>query len=132
MSDDPPMMFRHPTDPPAPLPPLRGSEHIVRIHSEWARLHAATPTPESFTQRARARTKLVAARVIGGSDRRFLGDLVRAIDEVAARCDELTERVSNLATTADDLARSISEEVTRLRATVDCLGTPDRSSEESR
>lgn len=134
MSDDPPTMFRQPTDPPAPLPPLRGGEHITRIHREWARMHAAADGTGSLGHRVRVRARLMAARVIGGNERLFLGDLVRATDEVAARCDELSERVSNLAMAVDDLARSLGEEVTHLRATAGrvALSDPERPPEESR
>jgi hypothetical protein len=49
----------------------------------------------------------------------MLGDLIRAIDAVATRCDELSDRVSSLEVSVDDMARILGEEVTRLRAAVE-------------
>jgi hypothetical protein len=125
MSENPPRMFRLPTDPPEHLQSLRAGDQITRLHTEWARRRAASPKTDSVGTRVRSRVKVFAAQVTGADDRRFLGDLVRAVDAVAIRCDELSERVSNLATTLDDLARSLSEEVTQLRATVDSIAVPD-------
>ena len=124
MTEEPPRMFRLPTDPPEPLPAVRGSEHIVGLHTRWALRDAKTPTDASLAQRVRSRAQGVAARLTGADDR-FLADLVRAVDAVAARCDELSERVRNVTVTTDDLARSLGEEVTELRAAVDRIARPD-------
>ena len=59
------------------------------------------------------------SRLVGGADHLFLGDLVRAVDAIAARCDELSERVANLEVIADDLARAFGQEITQLRAAVE-------------
>jgi tetrahydromethanopterin S-methyltransferase subunit B len=61
-----------------------------------------------------------------------MGDVVRAVDAVAQRCDELSERITRLSTVTDDLAGSLSEEVTELRTIVEHLrrhieGTPQSS-----
>jgi ABC-type transporter Mla subunit MlaD len=117
-------MFRRPSDPPDPLPPLRASDEVVRLHTEWARVHAASDEGHALAGlRSRAR---VVASMAGGADHRLLGDLIRAIDAIAARVDELSERVDNLATTTDDLARSLSEEVSALRGTVQRMSTDGR------
>ena len=44
---------------------------------------------------------------------------MRAVDAVAERCDELSERAANLEVIVDDLARILGEEVTQLRAAVE-------------
>lgn len=111
-------MFRRPSDPPEPLPPLAGSEHIAGLHSEWARLDATpgagAPLGARIRQRARAATFHVARRATA----ELLADLVRAVDAVAVRCDELSGRVERLEAVTDDLARLLGEEVTQLRAAV--------------
>jgi hypothetical protein len=126
-------MFRFPTDPPEPLPALQGGEHIVQLHAEWARRHATSPADASLARRVSSRAKGVGVRLTGADDR-ILADLVRAVDAVAARCDELSQRVSNLAMTTDDLARSLGEEVTELRTIVKRIppSDPDRSQAPSR
>ena len=48
---------------------------------------------------------------------------MRAIDTIATRCDELSERVAGLEVTADDLARVLGEELTQLRAAVERIGS---------
>jgi tetrahydromethanopterin S-methyltransferase subunit B len=60
--------------------------------------------------------------------------MVRAVDAVAVRCDELSERVGNLELTADDLARSLGQEIALLRASVErSLGTgPGTSTPQTR
>ncbi len=122
-------MFRRPTDPPAPLPPVRGGEQIVQMHVECARLHEASDETTSFARHLRARASSIASRV-GGRDRRFLGFVVRAVDDVATRCDELSQRVADLAISLDDLARTLGEEVTQLRAIVE--STPPADPEKPR
>ena len=117
-------MFRRPSDPPDPLLPLRASEVVVRLHTEWARVHAAADNTHALAG-LKNRAK-VLTRMARGADHRLLGDLIRASDALAARVDELSDRVNNLATTTDDLARSLSEEVSRLRADVQRMSTGSR------
>ena len=119
MTEKPPVMFRRPSDPPEPLPSLRSSEHIVRLHTEWARLHATLAESEALSARLRATARSAASRLVGGDDHQLLGDVVRAVDAIAGRCDELSERLANLELTADDLARSLGQEITQLRAAVE-------------
>jgi tetrahydromethanopterin S-methyltransferase subunit B len=62
---------------------------------------------------------------------RYLSDVIRAVDAVALRCDELSERVAQLSTITDDLARAVSEEVTELRSVVEELRRDDPSTPQS-
>jgi hypothetical protein len=110
-------MFRRPSDPPDALPPLHSSEHVVRLHTEWARMHHAPGDGDATGGRLRNRASVVA-RIAAGADHRLLGDLVRAVDVIAARLDELSERLTDLAVTTDDLARALSEDVSRLRGDI--------------
>jgi hypothetical protein len=126
MTDTPPTMFQRPTDPCQPPPPLRSGGPIARMHTEWARLDAAPGNTSSVGDRLRVKARSVAARVTGSADRQFLAELVRAVDAVAARCDELSERVGKLDVIADDLTRILGEEITQLRAAVERMA--DRES----
>jgi tetrahydromethanopterin S-methyltransferase subunit B len=67
-------------------------------------------------------------RLTGGTDHRYIGDVIRAVDIIALRCDELSERVTQLAMSADDVARVLCEEVTELRAVVERLRTQEQRS----
>lgn len=118
-------MFRRPSDPSDPLPPLRGSDLIVTLHTEWARMHAEPTEGEALGPRLRNRTRSVTSRIVGGADHRFLGDLVRAVDAIATRCDELSQRVANMEVVADDLARALGQEITQLRAAVESIAEPE-------
>jgi hypothetical protein len=111
-------MFRRPSDPSEPLRPLGGSEHIVRMHSDWARLHATPSAAATLGARIRQGARAVAFRFTRSASRELLADLIRAVDAVAVRCDELSGRVEGLEAVADDVARVLGEEVTQLRAAV--------------
>lgn len=122
-------MFRRPSDPPEPLPSLRSNQHIVRLHTEWARLHATPTASQAPSARVRAKARSAFSRLVGTADHQLLGDVVRAVDAVAARCDELSERVGDLGLTSDDLARSLGQEITQLRASLErSIGTESGTS----
>jgi hypothetical protein len=115
---EPPAMFRRPADPPERPPPLRGGATITELHSRWAQLHAQPAAHPTLGERIARRARTQAARFGLGGDPELLGDLIRALDAVAGRCDELSDRVHDLETTVADVARIFGEEVTRLRAAV--------------
>jgi hypothetical protein len=112
-------MFRRPSDPPEPPLPLGTSDTITTLHAEWGRVHAASTSAVTMRQRMARKVRAQTARMGLGTDRKMLGDLIRAIDAVATRCDELSDRVSSLEVLVDDMARILGEEVTRLRAAVE-------------
>jgi hypothetical protein len=85
----------------------------------------------SVRPRWRARIQAVRLRLTVAINDRYLGDVVRAVDAVALRCDELSERVAQLSTITDDLARAVSEEVTELRMAVEQLRRGDPSTPQS-
>ena len=120
MDQEPPRMFRAPTDPPEPLPPLRTDEPMTRLHLEWARMHEPSVST-TLPSRLRARARALKLRLGGALGDRYMGDVVRAVDAVAQRCDELSERVTRLSTITDDVASSLSEEVSELRTIVEHL-----------
>ena len=115
---EPPEMFRRPTDPAEPPPPLRSGDRITALHHEWARMHSGADAA-TVAGRLRNEVRSVASRITNRADHRLLGDLVRAVDAVAERCDALSERTANLEIIVDDLARILGEEVTQLRAAIE-------------
>ncbi len=46
----------------------------------------------------------------------MIGDLIRAVDAVAARCDEISERLAQQQIVLNDAVTILGEELTRLRA----------------
>jgi hypothetical protein len=114
---EPPAMFSRPADAPEPLTPLRSQDELVAIHVEWQRMHAQPdPALQPTGGRLRRKAKSLVNRAVGNADRELLGDLIRAIDTVAARCDELSERLSSQQIVVGDAARIFGEEITQLRA----------------
>jgi len=65
--------------------------------------------------------RAVRLRLKIAANGRYIGDVVRAVDAVALRCDELSERIAQLSSITDDLARAVSQEVTELRTVVEQL-----------
>jgi hypothetical protein len=116
---EPPAMFRRPSDAPEPLVPLRNSAPITTLHAEWARVHAPADARASLRHRLGRRVRALSAKIGLGYDPNFVGELVRALDAIAVRCDQLADRVSDLEMSIDDLSGALGEEVTRLRAAVD-------------
>jgi hypothetical protein len=116
---DPPSMFNRPSDPPEPPLPIRNSDHIVTLHREWARSHREPDETPTLGRRLRRTARTIVSRVDNGMHDKLSGDLVRAVDALAARCDELSERVANLEVIVDDVARIFGSELTRLRADIE-------------
>jgi hypothetical protein len=119
-------MLSQPSDPLVLLQSLARSEHIIRMHTDWARLDGGPDARLTSGPKIRQRVQAVSLRLLGGSHRELLADLIRAVDAVAVRCDELSGRIGKLESVADDLARVLGEEVTQLRAAVQRLEV-DRS-----
>ena len=86
----PPSMFRRPTDVPEALPPIRGSELLSILHTKWIDLQPPAEVPSTSPwHRLLRRSRRVGARVMRRGDHDLLGDLIRAVDAIAGRCDEL-------------------------------------------
>ncbi len=127
----PPSMFSRPTDVPEVLPPIRGSELLSIVHTKWAGAHTPAEVPvTSAWHKLLRRSRRVGARVMGRRDHELLGDLIRAVDAVAARCDDLAARVETLTTNVDDMARAYGEDITQARADLERLR--EKGSESSR
>jgi hypothetical protein len=59
------------------------------------------------------------ARIGLGTHPELLAGIIRAVDAIAARCDELSDQLSQLQEMLDDASGILGEEVTRLRAVVE-------------
>jgi hypothetical protein len=93
-------------------------------------MHQSAIENASFVRRLRSKAVSLRSR-IGGADRNLLGQMVRAVDDVAARCDELAQQVSDLAISLDDLARTVGADVIRLRAEMESTLRTDSENQRS-
>ena len=120
--DDAPLSLSRPAEPAPLLPPVRQSADVAAIHAAWSRVHAAererTAAGTGIRARARARTSARASAVGAAQrdDRALIGDLIRATDVLAVRCDELADRVADLESLVEEIVCVVSEDLTHLRA----------------
>jgi hypothetical protein len=114
--DPAPTMFTLPSDLQGPLPSVRHGDHVAQLHREWKRITAAHPGKSSPWHRLTRLVQRMANRGPGSVDREMIADLIRAIDAVAARCDEIAERLAQQQIVVDDVVNIFGEELTRLRA----------------
>lgn len=116
---DAPSMFSRPTDAPDPLPPLRGSEHVQALHRKWQHISATSAGEEAEPwRRLGRRARRYVHRGLGSADLDVVADLIRAVDAVSARCDELAERLSAQQVVVAEIADIFSEELTRIRSAI--------------
>jgi hypothetical protein len=107
-------MFRRSADLDDRLKGLRHSPEMSRLHSEWL-IRIVPPKQPSAGQRSIR----VVRRILNrwqSVDREIIADVIRSIDALALRCDELADRVEHQRIVLDDAVTILGEEVTRLRA----------------
>ncbi len=138
-----PRMLSRRSDPLPLPPPLQDSEIVASLHLEWARLagagqSAAPPNAGEVGEatggtgggagggvRAKVRARVVAAaRADAAADRALIGDLIRAVDSVARRVDEITGRVGNLELLVQEVLDRLSEDMVRVQAALGTLDDP--------
>jgi len=110
----PPVLLARPADVPPPLDPLRDASAIRSLHSEWARLHGAPATP--VTQWKRVTRKLRQTLALGSTDRELIGALIRGVDLIAARCDEIADRLAATEVLTSEVTNSFGRDITHVRA----------------
>jgi len=123
-----PALLRRPAGGSPPPPPVREDPDVVAVHGAWARIHAAEthppadrPTSAAARMRTMARDRLaaVAAGTLGPAqsyDRELIGDLIRATDALARRCDELGGRLAELEALVEEVVAVFSEDMVQVRA----------------
>jgi hypothetical protein len=126
-SDDAaPVMFKRQSDVPDPMPSVRHGEYVSELHREWIRISTPPTGPSrSPRQRLSAMARKIGNRVPGGVDQVIIADLIRAVDAVAARCDELSDRLQHQQIVLDDAVTIFGEELTRIRAELAPRGGDD-------
>jgi hypothetical protein len=132
-----PRLLSHRADAQPLPPPLHDAEEIATLHLRWAQLAGAGQGAAAQGAgnagdaaggagggvRAKVRARVVAAaRVDAAADRSLIGDLIRAVDAVAARVDDVAGRVGNLELLVQEVLDRLSEDLVRVQA---ALGTLD-------
>ncbi len=138
-----PRLLSHRADPEPLPPPLHDGEEVTTLHRKWAQLAgAAQGSPQGVGDaastgggagggtgggvRAMVRARVVAAaRADSAPDRALIGDLIRAVDAVAARLDDVTARVGNLEVLVQEVLDRLSEDLVRVQAALGTLDTLD-------
>jgi hypothetical protein len=124
---EPPAMLRHPPGTGAPLPSIQAADEVAAVHRDWAQLHAVGVSPppgvghRGLRSAVRSRLATVAAeagRPAQEADRALIGDLIRAVDALAARVDVLGGRVLALEALVEEVVVVTSQDLARVRAAV--------------
>ena len=126
-SDDAaPVMFKRQSDVPDPMLSVRHGEQVAKLHREWIRI-TTPPTGQSRSPRQRLSriARRIGNRLPASVDQVFIADLIRAVDAVAARCDELSDRLQHQQIVLDDAVTIFGEELTRIRAELASRGGGD-------
>jgi hypothetical protein len=117
-----PEMYSRPTEVPEPLTPIQASREVSDLHTKWAALHGGN---EELASRAHRKLLRAVRRILGRSDDVLIGDLIRAIDVLAIRCDELAHGVERVDTVVAEIAGTLGQDVARLQAQVMQLRSTD-------
>jgi hypothetical protein len=112
--DATPRMFQRPADVTDRLEPLRHGPEIAKLHREWI-IRIVPPARPSTGQRGIRLVRRILNRA-GSVDREIIADVIRAIDALALRCDELSDRLEHQHIILNDAVTILGEELTRLRA----------------
>lgn len=128
---DAPPLLRHPPGAGAALPSVQHGDELAAVHRAWADAHEARrETPgaqgsatsggglDAVKSKVKARISSAAAAAMPDhdADRRVVGDLIRAVDALARRVDELGGRLVALEELVEEVVVVASEDLTRVRA----------------
>lgn len=129
---DPPPLLSHPPRPGEPLPPIRNDPAMAALHATWERVHEeergsgherganAGSSVEKVLRRL-AEAGIAPLRRSHDADREMLGEVIRSMDTLARRVDELGTRIYELEALVEEVVMVTGEELTRVRA---ALSTP--------
>ena len=121
--DAAPRMFKRSADVLDRLEALRHSAEIAKLHREWI-IRIVPPAKPSTGQRGIRVVRRVLNRA-QSVDREIIADVIRAIDALALRCDELADQLEHQRIVLDDAVTILGEEVTRVRTASEPLDSGD-------
>jgi hypothetical protein len=111
-----PRLLQHPADAPPPLEHVSATESLRSFRSAWA-----SQAERALSRSLSIRFRSWVGRITGRSDRYLTSRTARAIDDIAAHCDALTERVTALEALTSEVAGAFGQELALLRAEVQHL-----------
>jgi hypothetical protein len=118
-ADEPPALLHHAVDAAPPLGPVRADPAVSSMHQTWARMAAGDGSASGWRGKVE--------RAMPGrspADRELIGEVIRAADALAARCDQLSERVMALEGALAEVIEVLGADLVRLRAAVDGTTPP--------
>ncbi|MGH9088374.1 MAG: hypothetical protein ACRDYZ_09725 [Acidimicrobiales bacterium] len=129
----PPVVLEKSADAPPSLAPVREAPQVATMHDRWARVHdgaaglGASAGAAGAGVRAKVRARVVTAaaeatRTSQQDDRTLIGDLIRAVDALAIRSDELSERLGHLQSVVEGVIAALGADVVQLRAALASSG----------
>ena len=126
MADSAPMLLREPIDGGTALAPLRAAAEISEMHRRWADISNSGSEPVAdgsvrLLERARRLIRGGRAHASQGN-LELTGSLIRAIDSVAQRSDEIVDRLQALEHHLDDVMTVLSEDLQKVRALLEVVG----------
>jgi hypothetical protein len=124
-ADRPPGLLRHPPGAGTPLPSVHHGQELATVHHGWASVHDDETEGAGEGRRggsrmwARVRAHVVAAALPAQrADRALIGDLIRAVDALGQRVDEVGTRLVFLEELVEELVVVTSDDITRIRAAI--------------
>jgi hypothetical protein len=101
--------------------PLREATDLAVLHQHWAALHEpARPEGHASLKAALTARRWVASAAAAEATqealRGLIGDLIRAVEALAIRCDELGTRVSGLERALTEVVEVLGEDLVAVRA----------------
>ena len=138
LATDPPRLLQKPPGTGTRLVPVQESDAVGAVHREWAEVHANEQERSAELgggMRARVRAKVTSATATATlqaqqADRYLIGGLIRAVDALAKRVDEIGERLQLLEAVVDDLVVVTGHELTAIRAVLTSAAEEPHSSTE--
>lgn|GEM_PF-4008723 len=127
----PPDVLAEPAAPNPLPPPIHEADEVTTLHTNWARLAAGGGEEPPQAQvagggrvRAKVRARVAAATAANAAtaqsqDRGLVGDLIRAVDAIAQRVDDLGARLNRLERLVQVVFDTLSEDLVRVLVAVD-------------
>jgi len=117
---DPPALLDHAVGSAPPLGSIRQTPEITEMHDAWLRIHGPDSSASGIRRRTMHRLGAASSDAEHAA-RELTGDLIRAVDVLAQRCDDLAARLSSLEELVEEVITVMAADLVAIRA---ALSTP--------